>query len=133
MTQPSHTPTPWKYEKSLAGSKQIFGADGIVVFKEALCRRKEENEANAAYIVKCVNGYDPLLEAYQDLIVWRNKQVGTPCEQIRHQQLVAELVEALNCAYTEIERAMKYGSVMAKQANPRLTAIKAALKKAGAE
>lgn len=98
MTQPSHTPLPWKYEKRLAGSKQIFGADGIVVFKEALCRSKEENEANAAYMVKCANGYGPLLEAYQDLVAWRDKQVGTATvsEEDKAWELAHEICSEIN-------------------------------------
>lgn len=81
-------------------------------------------------MVKCANGYGPLLEAYQDLVVWRDKQVGTPCEQIRHQQLVAELVEALKWCVADLE---VENSNLGIKKSKIVDAAKAALKKAGAE
>lgn len=45
--------------------------------------------------------YDRLLVEYRKLVDYRDKQDGTPCEQIRHQQEVADLHERLNEAQKE--------------------------------
>jgi len=55
-----HTPTPWKVY--LYGGVQIGQEDT----GEAVCSMwgdKQEGEANAAHIVKCVNMHDELVEA----------------------------------------------------------------------
>ena len=60
-----HTPTPWKVY--LYGGVQIGQEDT----GEAVCSMwgdKQEGEANAAHIVKCVNMHDELVEALEDAI-----------------------------------------------------------------
>lgn len=76
-----HTPTPWKVY--LYGGVQIGQEDT----GEAVCSMwgdKQEGEANASHIVKCVNMHDELVEALVRMKQWCEDEVGAelPCTSI---------------------------------------------------
>jgi len=69
-----HTPTPWKVY--LYGGVQIGQEDT----GDAVCSMwgdKQEGEANAAHIVKCVNMHDELVEALYNLVKWIEDEQGS--------------------------------------------------------
>ena len=63
-----HTPTPWhtmhnKLESSICGEGQFVArVDGSET------QTREEGEANADHIVKCVNAHDELVAALRDVL-----------------------------------------------------------------
>jgi hypothetical protein len=69
-TQPTHTPTPWKFKDEEHGSISISGEDQFITdvgywdLPEEPQRgwfTQEQAQANAAYIVRAVNAHDRLL------------------------------------------------------------------------
>lgn len=65
-----HTPTPWRISEVFGrGHKNhIAGADDYQVSDcESYKKSLIEQEANAAFIVKCVNAHDELVEALRDV------------------------------------------------------------------
>lgn len=69
--KPAHTPTPWK----LDGSSNILGTrDGdyhsvLGYFNsERAIQTREENKANAAYIVRAVNAHEGLVELLREFV-----------------------------------------------------------------
>lgn len=59
-----HTPTPWQID--VKGEGAITGKDGQLIGRLNNTERNEERDANAAFIVRCVNAHDELVEALQD-------------------------------------------------------------------
>jgi len=63
-----HSPTPWRVEKNLYGTANIIETDGRQIAAcAAECQSADldgdakQDEANAAYIVECVNSHDRLV------------------------------------------------------------------------
>lgn len=64
----AHTPTPWTEDEGFIFEGDIVGghqANGLYEPGHQICNgpRLAERKANAAYIVKCVNAHDELVEA----------------------------------------------------------------------
>ena len=64
-TQPTHTPTPWKVNICSPKHNQkgitIQTQDGIVL-AHIQWQLDDSEKANAAYIVRAVNAYDPMMD-----------------------------------------------------------------------
>lgn len=61
MTQTKHTPTPWE-----SGGCCVWQKNGDMIADLAPCMKNpNETEANAEFIVRCVNSHDALVEAIQ--------------------------------------------------------------------
>ncbi len=59
-TQPTHTPTPWKVKYNTDGEgSSIYDQDGNVFIGTTTM------DKNAAFIVRAVNAYAPMVEALQ--------------------------------------------------------------------
>ena len=52
---------------------------------------REDLEQRTAELAAAKHRYADLLAKYQNLVAWYDKQNGTPCEQVRHKQEVADL------------------------------------------
>ena len=67
MTNTQHTPTPWLVVPEKLGSYQIRTVDDDVTiagtFGYGADDRKDQEAANAAFIVRAVNSHDALIEA----------------------------------------------------------------------
>ena len=64
---PTHTPTPWKYREGWE-CYQLCSANGMPIGltdypSDGRNIFREEAEANAAHIVRCINVHDQLVEA----------------------------------------------------------------------
>ena len=95
MSKAQHTPTPWTKDYPLGKDDTIWikGADGTticLIYVETTQREELDNgdvvlkklklhhgSHNAAYIVKCVNLHDELVEALGDLVarIYRTSSV----------------------------------------------------------
>ena len=67
MTQ-KHTPTPWQFSVNKAGKGYIVPSGqirGPIAEMLAWKGSEVEDEANAAYIVRCVNSHAALVEALE--------------------------------------------------------------------
>lgn len=101
MEKPEHTMSDLRMGEYIASPDSNLLLDCQFLDQDAhtsaVCvyGRGDELKERATLIVKAVNEYESLLKKYQDLTAWCDKQNGTPCEQIRHKQVVDELVEAL--------------------------------------
>lgn len=63
-TNTAHTPTPWKVGtwKDVKGDKTVIKS-GAIVIADIQWQLNDEEEANAAFIVRAVNNYSEMLEA----------------------------------------------------------------------
>jgi hypothetical protein len=66
-----HTPTPWTASEDQILSKDLNKWGNWIVCempkgRDEISEAVEENKANAAYIVKCVNSHEELLEALKE-------------------------------------------------------------------
>ena len=73
MSNPAHTPLPWKPSDSGTGiwsSGESIGKNKIIAICscDAVSRPKDENTANAAFILRACNSHYQLLEALGKLI-----------------------------------------------------------------
>lgn len=57
----SHTPTPWYWH--VYDSEMRAVADGETIFEVSWAKPNDNIEADAAFIAKCVNAHDELVEA----------------------------------------------------------------------
>ena len=70
-TTPKHTPTPWMVGND--GDPVILAGDNswnrgrVAILPRVFV---EEREANAAHIVRCVNGFDGMLDALRQVYAW---------------------------------------------------------------
>lgn len=60
MTAPKHTPTPWRY-RDLGDTLAIYGPGNSM--PHARVPRDRDSKADAAYIVRCVNAHEALVDA----------------------------------------------------------------------
>lgn len=71
-----HTPTPWEVRMVTGFHTSIYGEKNKWILNAALQgMKRDESEANAAHIVKCVNMHDELvkaLEFYANKEEWHN-------------------------------------------------------------
>jgi hypothetical protein len=73
MSNPAHTPLPWKASDSGTGiwsAGEPLGKNKIIAICscDAVSRPKDENTANAAFILRACNSHYELLEALENLI-----------------------------------------------------------------
>lgn len=73
MSNPAHTPLPWKASDSGTGiwsAGEPLGKNKIIAIcsSDAVSRPKDENTANAAFILRACNSHYELLEALENLI-----------------------------------------------------------------
>ena len=70
-----HTPTPWKVTQ---GGLFIEPSKWKVLTNIAICNSsvlsKEENDANAQLIVKCVNNHEALIDATEDALSFLSQE-----------------------------------------------------------
>jgi hypothetical protein len=77
MTTP-HTPTPWrngeKYIEDIYGGDKFIAGVSVGFIKSQSDR--DRVDADAAYIVRCVNAHDDLVAALQEMIIQFNDISG---------------------------------------------------------
>jgi hypothetical protein len=68
MSNAKHTPTPWKIGTDSEGHQpMVYSERGHEILICSLYSRSvAEAQANAAHIVKCVNGHEALVEALKE-------------------------------------------------------------------
>jgi hypothetical protein len=82
----AHTPTPWYLTEEKEG--QIESDKGYLiaqVYQNKNPKYKEEDEANAKHIVKCVNMHDELIKALYDAQSYLEK-----CVELAGQESIDE-------------------------------------------
>ena len=87
ITEVKHTPTPWVLGPNGLDIRDGKHEDKIVTVDYVDHIASEQQEANAAHIVKCVNAHDGLVEAlrlaYKDIIkahetkLWKDETART--------------------------------------------------------
>jgi len=72
MTEPKHTPAPWKVYYAKKNGQVILGVgdadgQGIIAYNGSFWGDDAESKANSEHVVKCVNCHDELLSEMQKL------------------------------------------------------------------
>ena len=73
-----HTPTPWNVNGGMRqGIKTVYAATGsIAEMTDCKAHSDAEQEANAAFIVRCVNSHEALIDALNALEIWATFQAA---------------------------------------------------------
>lgn len=79
-TQTTHTPTPWHVHEIRSCPIRIHNAKDQLVTQvhNAAKRESGEMEANAAFIVRAVNAYAPMVEALKEIARETTENLGNP-------------------------------------------------------
>ena|SRR3990167_7559750 len=85
-TPPAHTPTPWRIATKLPlGGLGITDTDtdGMLAVAAAYGDTPEEEQANAAYIVRACNSFEALVDALSDLVRAHDVKMGPGAVKLR--------------------------------------------------
>lgn len=71
MSSSEHSKTPWFITQSRSGLYIAKDGGGIVACAiDSYCTSLDEAQADAAFIVQCVNAHDELVEALTEVMSW---------------------------------------------------------------
>lgn len=82
----THTPTPWEVLTDNA-SIRIMGANDLTI--ASIVSRTEDADADAAFIVKCVNAHEKLLAALQEIKSALHDELPKKAMRIAEQAIAA--------------------------------------------
>lgn len=82
-TNSKHTPTPWNYKQAYAnGAGAFIGPDGKGIACITSSTKRDNNAANAAHIVRCVNAHDELVAALRALLKAHGERTSWASESL---------------------------------------------------
>ena len=110
-----HDPTPWRVEKNLYGMANIIETDGRQIAAcAAECPSSDldadaaQDEANAAYIVECVNAHERLVAEVKRLRadnIWKNEVLGQVLQWLNN-LVVADSIEGMDALVDNVRNAI---------------------------